>query len=153
MKTMWDELREKHGESLSLTHNQRIYADGTEVSGNDYLSIIEPPMDEHGRLRARRKFLAAKHEQEVRDWKRFQSDCSYQAAMHQSSPSTCPSPPANSVEQLEAGKERIMALRAEIAEIDEQLPDMQVRQNSEERARSDHSRVQQLRNEILTIEI
>lgn len=117
------QLAEEHGEYV---HDGRTlhFQDGyriTFTSQRGGYSIHEIPSDEVERLQAVRKFYTLKLQDEVRDFQKFKGQCLQQTSLHARYPRSCPSPHPDSVNQLQAGKERIEALQAKRVEIDKHI--------------------------------
>jgi len=147
----WEELTLKHGKHVLVSDGNRLYEDGTRVTGIDYPLVHEAPQDEIRLARLRKQYLMIKLKEEVNDFEGFKHACLDQARMHAANPRFCSPPPPSAKEQLEAGKTRIMEIRMEIARIDLKLPD---RKEQEQKAEVSHERnaaMQSLDRELRSI--
>jgi hypothetical protein len=155
-RSFLEQFKKEHGNCVQVGDNLLIYEDGFQLRGSSsrggLFQIIEPE-DELAALRGRRDYTAALLEKEEKDWHAFKSECEQQAQLHLQNPSFCPSAPHDAVEQLEAGKARIEKLRADLAKIEEQLPDNKVNQHQEERSQQRYSDALQHRNQISAVEL
>jgi len=104
---------------------KRIYVQGvgwlfengaTHPGGLDYGN--EAPADPIQRAKGQRLYVAHLLEREEQAWQSFRSQCISQAAMARMY-SNCPPPPEDAPERLAKGKERIDALRAELAQYEQ----------------------------------
>jgi hypothetical protein len=154
--TFLQQMAQEHGNSIAI-EGLTIFEDGFKLLGSgargDGMYQMIEPEDDLAKLRAQRDYVAALLDKEEKDWFAFKSECMTQAQLHLTNPSSCPSAPHDAADQLQAGKERIEALRSNLATIDEQLPDNKINERQEEREQHRYADALKHRNEIASVEL
>lgn len=120
---------------------QRIIFENGATSNGDY-NHSDPPADSRQRLALQREFVQAALKQTEDEWQRFHRFCLQQAQLHADplTAASCPGPPADAPERLQAGKSRIEALRQRLAEVDEQLKDPAAEQRRKHQEQAEATR-------------
>lgn len=145
------------------TYFEDGYAIQTSMRGEGF-QIFEVPQDEVGRLKAIRKFHEVHLQNEIEDFQNFKTETLQQINLHRRYPMNTPSPGPQAIDSLKAGKERVEALQAKLAELDEQiaaavdaaLTSQQKRQRAlKQRIHTPHAAelAQRLHQEVLEIDI
>lgn len=118
----FEDFCKRHGTECHLwrEYGCHVFADGAWYTGDLFKNMYEPPVDQPIRLQFQRGFVIAKLEFERDTRMRFEADCAMQARVARFNPSVA-GPPADAVQQLEAGQQRIQQLEAQLAELDRQL--------------------------------
>lgn len=121
-----------------------------------HIEYREAPIDTLENSEARLKFVQEKLTREEEEFHRFKAECIQQAAWHEQNPSCCPPAPANAVEQLQAGKNRIADLRQQARDLEKQIskhPRSKARQAALKEDRARLGVAAQQRNEIESVTI
>lgn len=133
MQSIMKHHEEKYGPSVSEDSRMFVHEDGTTIvytHGGEFFQVQEPPRGDNltdtvNRLLAQREYFAVKERIEVKKFDAFKKDCQDQISYQERfGISSVPGPPANAVQQLEAGKERVLELRERIAEINAQIDEI-----------------------------
>jgi len=148
------EFVKRHGDVWIKQDGQLLFSDGAIADVTAHI-FTEPPSDPTRLLKAKRRYVEAKLEKEITDFKNYQAECQSMAQWAAQNSSCCP-PPANAAEQLEQGNKRIKALRKQLAEFDKELgetPEAQKRRKSEEIDRVRRQNLNRQMREINNIKI
>ena len=143
------ELKKQHGEYVQVADAEYIFEDGTQVTGDHFLVVHEPP----DATRGRRNFTAAKLQQEIAAFTSFKDKCEQQANFA-SRFDTCSPPSERAIGDLKRGKARIAELRAELATLDAVLgesPQQAIRRQRQEQAADQHQRIGRVQQQIAAI--
>lgn len=111
-----DEFRRRQACAWVEANGLVLFANGAVSDGYTHQ---DPAEDSRA---GRRAYLRARLAAEEREWSAFRDHCIEQAAMHRSMPRACPGPSLDAPAQLRAGRDRIHALRRELAGLEEQAP-------------------------------
>jgi hypothetical protein len=114
-----DEFRGMHGGNPIADGSGEWLPDGACI--NRAGQMYEPPTDPVANLRNRRHYIALKLKGEVAAFHAFKASCQQMEANRARYANRLPTQ-HDAEEQLARGKERIDKLRAELAELDSQLP-------------------------------
>jgi hypothetical protein len=145
--------------SAGLEEGTFLFANGARcnVDGFDRLSRLgEPPTEHFSLIRATRTYLMVKLAREVSRWKQFKGQCDEQIAIIRQYGPYTPPPPADAAERLARGAERIKALKAQVAEFDEELkqsPDAKMRDKQAELSREQNNKLKEQFRAIEEIKI
>jgi hypothetical protein len=149
------EFSARHGGNPVPNRNVFLFPDGAKCSAENRDMREEPPTDPQQLLRFRRLYVATRLEQEVKAFNTFKYDC-HERAQAAARCSAAVGPPLDAPAQLRAGKARIDALRAELADLDTRIEPTasQLREQSREEAtRERQSALQSLLSDIDAVHI
>jgi hypothetical protein len=145
--------------AIGLQEGSVLFANGARcvVDGFDRLSTaLNPPGEHFALLRAKRIFLVVKLNREISKWNHFRGECAELILNIRKYGPHTPPPPADAAERLARGKQRIEALRAQVAQLDVELeksPEAELRRRHEEAARLESKKLNEKFQEIEAIKI
>lgn len=153
----WDKFKALHGEPIELRDGHYLFPDGYELihSGHGGVQHIEGPLpnDKLGQLKVRHRFLSAQLANEEKKFNAARNEYLTQANNHMMSPSLVPAVPDEAIKCLEEGRDRILKLREEIAEIESKFPENKQREVAEQVNSDKANRATKTRNALGAIQI
>jgi hypothetical protein len=125
----WREFQAKHGDFVKggtiLSHKsgnvltRMVFADGAVSDGNEI--FLEPSTNPRELALTRLEYLRNKLKQEESNFHSYRTEVHQQAAFVLKNPLNCILPSGQAPDELRAGRERILKLRAELNGLEEQI--------------------------------
>ncbi len=152
----FDDFARRQGCPSRLVKGRHVFANGATHEGPGTFGIgTEPTAELFPRLRLREEYLRAALADEEQAFHRFRKHC-VEAASNATRFTNCVSPSQDAVPQLEAGRQRVLVLRGELADVLEKLgesPEVQGLRRAHETAMKGRQDANDLYSKLNSIQI
>ncbi|GEM_PF-1412816 len=152
----FEDFARRQGCPYRMVKGRALFKNGATHAGpGTYGTGTEPPTERFARLRLQEQFLRDALAEEERAFNAFRKYAA-EAAANATRFSNCNPPPPDSARQLEAGRQRVLTLRGELADVLEQLgqsPDAQALRQTQEMHAKQRSDIETQHGQIMAIQI